>query len=132
MLVISITFTTQQVALKIYFLDFYKDKNAKLHNFFVVPTIMETAMEALQENFCDGVSFSINTNLQCSDCNFAVKRTHHRFFSEYLPETSCLKKNKKRKSLFFLRKKSMMDQHLNKIAVLQYTIPNFLKKAELM
>ena len=26
--------------------------------------------------------------LQCSDCNFAIKRTHHRFFLEYVFKTS--------------------------------------------
>ena len=46
MVVISITFTTLQITSQIYFLDFYKDKNAKLHNFFAVPTIVEAAMEA--------------------------------------------------------------------------------------
>ena len=43
----SITFTTQQIVLKIYFLDSYKDKNAKLNNFFAVPTTVEKVMEAL-------------------------------------------------------------------------------------
>ena len=61
-------------------------------------------MEISQENFYDGVSFSKVTNLQCSDCNFAIKRTHHRFFLQYLPKTSCLKKNEKRKSLLFEKK----------------------------
>ena len=61
-------------------------------------------LEFSQENFYDGVSFSKNTNLQRSDCNFAIKRTHHRFFLEYLQKSSCLKKNKKRKSLFFENK----------------------------
>ena len=131
MVVISITFTTQRLASKIYFLDFYKDKNAKLHSFFcstngsgdshgstspINNTSFQSRMKMLwkitdceslgisQENFCDEVSFSKNTNLQCSDCNFAIRRTHHRFFLEYLPKTSCLKKNNKRKSLFFEKK----------------------------
>ena len=45
----SITFTNLQIAPSIRFLDFYKDKNTKLHSFFffAVPTIVETAMEAL-------------------------------------------------------------------------------------
>ena len=47
MVVISITFTTKQIASEIYFLDFYKDKNAKLHKFFAVPTVVEIVMEAL-------------------------------------------------------------------------------------
>ena len=33
-----------------------------------------------------------------------LKRTHHRFFLQYLPKTSCLKKNEKRKSLLFEKK----------------------------
>ena len=45
-----------------------------------------------QENVCEGVSFSKVTNLQCSDCNYAIKISHHRYFSEYAPKTSCLKK----------------------------------------
>ena len=43
---ISITFTTLEIDSSIFFLDFYKDKNNKLHSFFAVPTIVETAMEA--------------------------------------------------------------------------------------
>ena len=54
--------------------------------------------------FYDGVSFSKGTILQSSDCNFTIKRTHHRFFLEYVPKPS-LKKNKKRKSCFFFIKK---------------------------
>ena len=61
-------------------------------------------LEISQENFYDEVSFSKVTNLQCSDCNFAIKRTLHRFFLEYVPKTSCLKKKKKRKSLLFEKK----------------------------
>ena len=41
-------------------------------------------------------------------------------------------KGMKREKVFFLRKESMMDQRLNKVAALEYTIPNFIKKAELM
>ena len=43
---ISITFTTLEMDSSIFFLDFYEDKNNKLHSFFAVPTIVETAMEA--------------------------------------------------------------------------------------
>ena len=73
------------------------------------------SLEIYQENFYDEVSFSKVTNLQCSDCTFAIKKTHHSFFWEYAPETSCLKKNKKS---LFLRKKPLMDQRLIKFAVL--------------
>ena len=46
-----------------------------------------------RENVYEGVSFSKVTNLQCSDCNFAIKIAHHRYFWEYVPnKTSCLKK----------------------------------------
>ena len=47
MVAISVTFTAKQIASEIYFLDFYKDKNAKLHKFFAVPTVVEIVMEAL-------------------------------------------------------------------------------------
>ena len=70
-------------------------------------------LEISQENFYDEVSFSKVINLQCSGCNFAIKRTHHRFFLEYVPKTS-LKRNKKS----FLRKEPTVDQHLIKFAVL--------------
>ena len=63
--------------------------------------------------------------LQRSDCNLSIKRTHHKLFMEYVPKTSYFKKN-------ILRKKSMVDERLNKVVALQYTILNFFKKAELM
>ena len=72
-------------------------------------------LEISQDNFYDEVSFSKVTKLQCSDCNFVIKKTHYSFFLEYVPKTSCLKKNKKS---LFLRKKPMMDQRLIKFAVL--------------
>ena len=50
------------------------------------------SLEISQENVCEGVSFSKVTNLQCSDCNFAIKIVHHRYFLEYVQKTSCLKK----------------------------------------
>ena len=40
--------------------------------------------------------------LQCSECNFAINRTHNRLFLENVLKTNCFKKN-------ILRKKSMMD-----------------------
>ena len=39
-----------------------------------------------------GVCFSKLTNLQCSECKFAIKRTHRRYFLEYVLKTSCLKR----------------------------------------
>ena len=36
----------------------------------------------LQEKFYDGVSFSKVVSLHCSDYNFTIKRTHHKFFLE--------------------------------------------------
>ena len=50
------------------------------------------SLEISQENVYEGVSFSKVTNLQCSDCNFAIKIAHHRYFLEYVPKTYCLKK----------------------------------------
>ena len=50
------------------------------------------SFEISQENVYEGVSFSKVTNLQCSDCNFAIKIAPHRYFLEYVPKTSCLKK----------------------------------------
>ena len=50
------------------------------------------SLEISRENVCEGVSFSKVTNLQCSDCNFVIKIAHHRYFLEYVPKTSCFKK----------------------------------------
>ena len=61
------------------------------------------SLEISQENVYKGVSFSKVTNVQCSDCNFAIKIAHHRYFLEYVPKT---------------RKKSMVGQLLNKVATL--------------
>ena len=55
------------------------------------------SFEISQENFYDGVSFSKVANLPGSDCNCAIKRTQHRFFLDYVPKTSCLKKIKREK-----------------------------------
>ena len=48
------------------------------------------SLEICWENAYERVSFSKVTNLQCSDCNFAIKIAHHRYFLEYIPKTSCL------------------------------------------
>ena len=45
-----------------------------------------------QGNFYGAVSFSKVISLQFSDCNFAIKRIHHRFFLENVPKSSCFKK----------------------------------------
>ena len=50
------------------------------------------SLEISPENVYEGVSFSKVTNLQCSDYNFAIKIAHHRYLLEYVPKTSCLKK----------------------------------------
>ena len=50
------------------------------------------SLEISQENVYKGVSFSKVANLQCPDCNFAIKIAHHRYFFENVPKTSCLKK----------------------------------------
>ena len=50
------------------------------------------SLEISKENVYERVSFNKVTNLQCSDCNFAIEIAHHRYSLEYLPKTSCLKK----------------------------------------
>ena len=50
------------------------------------------SLEISQENVYEEVSISKVTNLQCSDCNFAIKIAHHRYFLGYVPRTSCFKK----------------------------------------
>ena len=52
------------------------------------------SLENYQGNFYGGVSFSKVISLQFSDCNFAIKRIHHRFFLGNVPKTNCLKKLK--------------------------------------
>ena len=64
------------------------------------------SLEISQENVYEGVSFIKVTNLQCSDCISAIKIAHHIYFLEQY-----LKNN-------ILRKKSMVDQLLNKVATL--------------
>ena len=76
------------------------------------------SLEISLEKFYDEVSFSKVTNLQCSHCNFAIKRTDHRFFVEYVPKTRKRIKRIKTEKVFFLRKKTIMDQRLNKVAAL--------------
>ena len=55
--------------------------------------------ESSQENVCDRVHFSKVANPQCADYNAAIRRLHDRFFLEYTPKTSCLKKNTLRENL---------------------------------
>ena len=50
------------------------------------------SFEISQKNAYDGVSFSKVINLQSSECNFAIKKTHRRYFLEYVPKTNYLKK----------------------------------------
>ena len=52
------------------------------------------SLENSQGNFYGGVSFSKVVSLQLSDCNLAIKRIDHRFFSGNVPKISCLKKIK--------------------------------------
>ena len=61
------------------------------------------SLEISQENFYDEVSFSKFTVLHCSDCNFTIKRTHHRFFLEYVYKPAVLERTKK----VFFREKSL-------------------------
>ena len=53
--------------------------------------IDDKSLEISQESVYEGVSFSKVTNLQCLDCNFAIKIAHHKYFLEYVPKTNCLK-----------------------------------------
>ena len=55
-------------------------------------TIDDKNFEVSPENVYEAVSFSKVTNLQCSECNFAIKKPDHRYFLKYVPKTSCLKK----------------------------------------
>ena len=86
--------------------------------------------ESSEEKLYDGVTFSKLASQQSLD----IKRTHHRFLWEYLTKTNrknrSLKKNIKR--ILFWRKKSMVDQRLNKAAALQYTTLNLIRQAELL
>ena len=74
-------------------------------------------MPISQENLYNRVSFNIVSNVECSDCNFAIKITHGRFFSEQTENYRNFGKNKKEKKPF-LRKIFLMDQPLNKATVL--------------
>ena len=58
------------------------------------------SLEISQEKVYEGVSFSKVTNLQCSDCNFAIKIAHHRYFLEYVSKTRRLKKQNFEKKLY--------------------------------
>ena len=55
-------------------------------------TIDDNSLKISQENVYEGASFSKVTNLQCSDCNYVIKIAYHRYFLEYVPKTSSLKK----------------------------------------
>ena len=52
------------------------------------------------QNVCNRVSFSRVTSLQFSGCNFTIKRNHHKFFLQYIPKTSCLRKEYFEKKLY--------------------------------
>ena len=66
-------------------------------------TIGGKSLEISHENVHDGVFFNKVTNLQCSDCNFAIKIIHYRYFFENVPNTSCLKEP-------YFEKKSVVGQ----------------------
>ena len=50
------------------------------------------SLENSQGNFYGGVSFNKVISLQFSDCNFALRRTRHRFFLGNVPKAVFLKK----------------------------------------
>ena len=58
------------------------------------------SLEISQEKVYEGVSFSKVTNLQCSDYNFAIKIFHHKYFLEYVPKTSCFKRQYFEKKIY--------------------------------
>ena len=62
--------------------------------------IDDKSLEISQKNVYEGVSFSKVTNLQRSDCNFAIKIAHHRYFLECVLKTSCPKNNILRKKVY--------------------------------
>ena len=68
------------------------------------------SLEISLENVYEEVSFSKVTNLQCSDCNFAIKLITDIFRNMYR-KLAALKNN-------ILRKKYMVDQLLNKVTAL--------------
>ena len=72
-----------------------------------------------QENVYDGVHFIKIASPQCRDSKSTINRLDHRFFSEYVPKISSLKKN-------ILRKVYMVYQRLNNVAVVQCAV-NFTK-----
>ena len=85
-----------------------------------------------EENVYDGVYFSNATNLQCTDCNSAIRNLHHRFFLQYAPKTSCLKRNTWRKN--FLSNKPtilskmelMLELSVETLKILMYLPKNHL------
>ena len=47
----------------------------------MLPKIIDgKSLKISQENVYEEISFSKVTNLQCSDCDFAIKIAHHRYF----------------------------------------------------
>ena len=40
------------------------------------------SLEISQKNVYEGISFRKVTNLQCSECKFAIKIAHHTYFLE--------------------------------------------------
>ena len=53
----------------------------------------------------------LQASLHCTECNSTIYWLCHIDFLEYLPEISCLKRN-------ILREKSVVDEPLNKLAIL--------------
>ena len=56
-------------------------------------TIDWESLEIYQKSVRDGVCFRNFASLQCTDCKSTIHKIFHRFFSEYVPKTSFLKKN---------------------------------------
>lgn len=79
-----------------------------------------------EKNLYDADFFCNVASQQCSDCSFAIKGTHNRFFLKYVSKTSCLKKDKKRKCLFW--EKSLWWKSISVLSKKQNSCKTFLYK----
>ena len=77
---------------------------------FLLQQMFHVQDHSLQKRISDGVYFSKITSLHCTECDSTIYRLYRIYFSDYVPEISCIKKN-------ILRKESMVYQRLNKVAI---------------
>ena len=65
----------------------------KLHKMTMLRKIIDCeSLGNSQENFYGGVYVSKIASLQCNNYKSIISRLHHRFFSEFVPKISCLRK----------------------------------------